>query len=432
MDHQGRASARIALIDGNSFYCACERVMQPALAGKPLIVLSNNDGCAIARSNEAKALGIRMGAPWFSIRHLESRGLVARSANFALYGDMSDRMMTLIGQFAPHQEIYSIDESFLDLDGLPGTGQDIGQAIRHRIAQWLGLPTCVGIGASKTLAKLANHLAKTYPVLQGVCDLCDIAPERRDRALALTPVDAVWGIGRRLAPRLRAQDIHTALDLARSNPRDLRSAFSSTVADTARELAGEACLGWQDHPEPRRQILCSRSFGQPVTRLDDLLQAISRFTSRAAEKLRAQNSLAGTLQVFARTSYFKPGRQHACSAVLPLTPPSDRTDRLIAAALAGLRGGYRPGCDYAKAGVCLMDIQPAHAQFQYDLFAPAESPGAADRTMLALDRINARFGADTLQIASALHDRDAPWLMRQERMSPRATTCWNELIEVRC
>lgn len=273
--------------------------MRPSLNGKPVIVLSNNDGCAITRTTEAKALGIRMGEPWFKIKHLESDGLIALSANFALYGDLSDRMMRVIGQFAPRQEIYSIDESFLDLTGVPGAGREIGTAIRRRVAQWVGIPTCVGIGASKTLAKLANHLAKTLPKLEGVCDLSNLQNEALMRAIRHVPISEVWGVGRKLAPRLQVLGIHTAADLARADPRVIRDRFSVVLMKTARELSGESCIDWEDTPPPKQQIMCSRSVGRPVRDIEGLTQALSLFTSRAAEKLRAQDSMTTAVHVFA-------------------------------------------------------------------------------------------------------------------------------------
>ena len=313
-----RPPPRIALIDGNSFYCACERVLRPSLEGRPVIVLSNNDGCAIARTAEAKAMGIPMGAPWFKIQHLQARGLVAISANFALYGDMSDRMMRVIGQFSPAQERYSIDECFLDLTGLPGTGRDIGTRIRQRVLHWVGIPTCVGIGATKTLAKLANHLAKSLPRLQGVCDLSGLGPAELQRAIRHVPIQDVWGVGRRLAPRLQALGIQSAADLARTDGRVLQRQFSATLDKTARELRGEPAIDWEDAPAPRQQIMSTRSFGLPVRDLAELEQAVSLFTSRAAEKLRQQHSHAAAVQVFIRTSRFSAGPWHADSSVVPL------------------------------------------------------------------------------------------------------------------
>lgn len=436
MDHQAsQPPRRIALIDGNSFYASCERVMRPSLDGKPVIVLSNNDGCAIARTAEAKALGIRMGDPWFKIKHLEADGLIALSANFALYGDLSERMMRVIGQFSPRQEIYSIDESFLDLTGVPGTGREIGASIRQRVERWVGIPTCVGIGASKTLAKLANHLAKSLPKLQGVCDLSGLTHETLMRAIRHVPVSEVWGVGHKLAPRLQALDIHTAADLARADYKVLRDKFSIVVARTARELAGESCICWEDMPPPKQQIMCSRSFGRPVRDVNELTQALSLFTSRAAEKLRAQDSMTTAVHVFARTSFFRQTPQYSGSVVVPLGRPVNDTRALIAAARKGLLDLYKPGFDYAKAGVCLLDVQPrikAQAQQQLEFSDAEQSSGQEEksRAMIVLDSLNKRFGRETVKVASSFHESTAAWQMRQERMSPRYTTRWEDLIEV--
>lgn len=432
MDAQA-SRPRIALIDGNSFYCSCERAMNPAYEGRPLVVLSNNDGCAIARTQEAKDLGIKMGAPWFQIRYLQARGLVALSANFNLYGDLSQRMMNILGQFSPRQEIYSIDESFLDLSGLPGSGREIGQAIRSRVRQWVGIPTCVGIGDTKTLAKLANHLAKFLPRHEGVCDLSGLAHEALMRAIRHVPIQDVWGIGRKLAPQLQAMHIHTAADLANADAGLLRRHFSIVVANTAQELRGQPCLTLEDIPPPKQQIMCSRSFGHAVYQQDDLQEAISVFTCRAAEKLRAQSSLSAALYVFARTSHHqRKTPQYSGGIVVPLPHPTDDTSTLLKAAHRGLQTFYRPGFAYAKAGVCLLDVQAARqTQVQGSLFPSAHTlASCSSPVMAALDAINQRFGHAALKPASALHRADAPWMMRQERKSPNYTTSWKELIEV--
>ena len=427
---------RIALIDGNSFYCSCERVMRPSLEGKPLVVLSNNDGCAIARTQEAKDLGIKMGAPWFQIRHLaDTHGLVALSANFTLYGDISHRMMNIIGQFAPRQEIYSIDESFLDLTGVPGSGRDIGTAIRHRIRQWIGIPTCVGIGPTKTLAKLANHLAKKIPRLLGICDLAQLDDTRRLRALAHVPVEDVWGVGRQLAPRLRELGIGTAADLASTDTRVIRDRFSVVLAKTAEELAGLPRLAWEDLPADKQQIMCSRSFGQPIQHFNDLLEAVSVFTTRAAERLRAQHSVAGAINVFARTSFFRNDPPYSGSIVVPLGHETNDTRAMLHAVKKGLTHIFRPGFNYAKAGVCLLGIEPLErANPQMSLFEPlpgAETGKNASKIMQAIDGVNQRYGNSTLVPASTLHDHDAVWAMKQERKTPAYTTDWGQIVEIR-
>ncbi|WP_323011521.1 Y-family DNA polymerase [Castellaniella sp.] len=426
MDAQ--AKPRIALIDGNSFFCSCERVMRPDLENRPLVVLSNNDGCAIARTQEAKDLGIKMGAPWFKIKHLETQGLMALSANFNLYGDLSSRMMNVVGQFSPRQEIYSIDESFLDLTGISGTGREIGTDIRQRVRQWVGIPTCVGIGSTKTLAKLANHLAKLTPRLLGVCDLTTIDQARLMRVLSRVPVGEVWGVGRRLAPKLQAMGIHTAADLAQADYREIRDTFSIVLARTSKELAGMSCVRWEAVPAARQQIMCSRSFGHAVLDIVSLQQALSLFVTRAAEKMRSDGTCTSAIQIFIRTSPFRTDPQYSGSIVEQLDQPTDDTATLLTAMSRGLRKIFRPGFKYAKAGACLLDLAASDmAQAQGNLFAALPSE---NRLMGVIDGLNHRFGRATVSVASALSDPDAAWHMRQDRMTPAYTTDWRQVVEI--
>lgn len=408
--------------------------MRPAYEGRPLVVLSNNDGCAIARTQEAKNLGIAMGAPWFQIKHLaDTHGLIALSANFNLYGDLSNRMMNVIGQFSPRQEIYSIDESFLDLTGVSGTGREIGSEIRQRVRQWVGIPTCVGIGPTKTLAKLANHLAKKLPRLEGVCDLSGLATADLMRAIRHVQIANVWGVGRKLAPKLLALNINTAADLAQADWRVLRDRFSIVLAKTARELAGEQCMEWEDLPANKQQIMCSRSFGRPVLELQDLEQAVSTFTSRAAEKLRAQASMTASALVFIRTSYFRNDPQYSGGTVARLLTPTDSTATLVQAALSALRQIYREGFRYSKAGVCLVDLvgrQQVGAQGNLFTEQPAQLSPDRPELMSVLDELNQRFGRSTISAASSFAPDDAVWKMRQERMTPAYTTDWSQIVDV--
>ncbi len=321
----------LALIDASNFYVSCERVFRPSLNGRPVISLSNNDGCAIARSNEAKALGIKMGQPWHEIRHLEEEaGLIALSANFALYGDMSNRMMSIAAGLGPTQEIYSIDESFVGLDGVRGDITKRSWAIRSRILQWTGIPCGVGIGSTKTLAKLANHIAKTadrklgsYPEsMATVCNLGALPASDMDALFAATEVGEVWGVGRRIGQQLLDAGVTTVLDLARLSPSMVRSRWGLILERTVRELQGQPCIGLEDAPPAKQQIACTRSFGHPVSELPDLIEAISEFASRAAEKLRRQSGLAGQILVFAHTSPFRSGAKFAKSIVVPLLRPT--------------------------------------------------------------------------------------------------------------
>ena len=425
-----------ALVDGNNFYVSCERVFRPSLDGRPVVVLSNNDGCAIARSNEAKALGIKMGAPWFQIRHMEeTEGLVALSANFTLYGDMSDRMMSLAAGLGPVQEIYSIDESFIGLQGVRGDLTKRSRAIRERIDRWVGIPCGVGIGQTKTLAKLANYIAKTaerkpgsYPdELAQVCNLAILPAQDLDDVLAATLVEEVWGVGRKISSQLHEGGIHTVLDLARMDPATIRRRWSVVLERTVRELQGMQCIDLDDAPAPKKEIACTRSFGQAITELPPLVEAVSEFASRAAEKLRKQGSLASQLLVFAHTSPFRPGPRFNKSVVVPLRRSTADTGKLVWAAAMGMRRMYEPGYKMAKAGVMLLDLVPGNVlQGELDL----EEEDQRDRTklMVALDALNGRYGKGTVHSASTGGtNKGKDWGMKQERRTPQYTTRWEDV-----
>lgn len=426
----------LALIDASNFYVSCERVFRPSLNGQPVISLSNNDGCAIARSNEAKALGIKMGQPWHEIRHLEGEaGLVALSANFALYGDMSDRMMSLAAGLGPTQEIYSIDESFIGLDGVKGDLTKRSWAIRSRILQWTGIPCGVGLGPTKTLAKLANHIAKTaerkpgsYPDhMATVCNLANVPGADLDAILAATDVGEVWGVGRRIGQQLRDSGVHTVLDLARLSPSMVHDRWSVVLERTVRELQGEPCISMEEAPAPKQQIACTRSFGHPVTEIAPLIEAISEFTSRAAMKLRRQSGLAGQILVFAHTSPFRTGPKFSKSVVIPLRRPTADTRLLVKAAVMGVSQFYKPGFQLAKAGVMLLDLMPNNVlQGEFDFDAP--EPRDRGKLMVAMDSINDRYGLGAIHVGSAVGTgppRD--WAMRQDRLTPQYTTKWSDL-----
>jgi DNA polymerase V len=427
-----------ALVDGNNFFVSCERIFRPSLNHTPVVVLSNNDGCAIARSNEAKALGIKMGAPWFKIRHLaDSHGLVALSANFALYGDISDRMMAIAAGLGPSQEIYSIDESFIGLDGVRGSLLRRAHTIRSRILQWTGIPCGIGIGPTKTLAKLANYIAKTaertpgsYPAHYAqVCDMSTLNTEARNALLAATDVSEVWGVGRQYATQLKACGVQTALELSRMDPHLIRSRWSVVLERTARELQGIACMEIEDIAPDKKEIACTRSFGHPVTRLEDLQEAVSEFASRACEKLRRQHSHANKVLCFIRTSPFRKEKQYSRSACIQLLLPTSDSVAIAQAALAGLKGVFQSGYNYAKAGVMLLDLQDATlGQQRLELCEPDASPAL----MVALDAVNQRYGRGTLLIASAgLAGNQRAWSMKQERRTPQYTTRWEDLPTVR-
>ena len=437
-----------ALLDGNNFYASCERVFDPRLIGRPVVVLSNNDGCAIARSEEAKALGIKMGAPWFQIRHLEQEaGLVALSANFEFYGDMSSRMMQMAETLGCGQEVYSIDECFLDMSGIP-KATERARAKQAEILHGIGIATCIGIGPTKTLAKLANHIAKSadrkpgsYPVQLGkVCNLVEMTNRQRDWLFKRTDVAEVWGVGRRIGKQLKDAGIATVLDLKQLEPATVKRQWSVVLERTVRELNGIACIDLEHAPATKQQIACTRSFGQKVTELKELEQAITEFASRAAHKLRGQGSQAGAVLVFIRTSPFRlRDRQYARSVTVPLRLPSSDTLRIVGAALAGLRQIFRPGFLYAKAGVMLLDLQQASImQQELDLGGhDIETDRRHQRLMLALDAVNDRFGKGTLRLGltrvnscRVAEPQPGGWEMRQERRSPRYTTRWGEVLAI--
>lgn len=418
----------IALIDCNNFYVSCERVFNPRLEGRPVVVLSNNDGCAVARSNEVKALGVKMGQPWFEFEDLAKKhSIIAQSSNYALYADMSNRVMSILAMFSPQQEIYSIDECFLDLSGF-GT-PDLacyGQRIRRCVKQWTGLPVCAGIGSTKTLAKLANHIAKKYPELDGVCDLNSMPLHRQDDWFSRIAAGEVWGIGRRLVPKLYDCGIKTVLDLKRASPAGMRSRFSVVMEKVIRELNGVPCIELEEIAPPRKQIVSSRSFGVPVADLASLEEAVSLYVRRATEKLRRQQLCAGAIYVAIRTSPFnEKERYYANGLAIPLPVPTDDTVRLTKAALWGLRKIYRSGYRYQKARVMLSELFSAGNR-QSDLFGLAAAENKSGKLMAVMDQINAKMGSSTLKLASEGFRQ--PWKMKQGNRSPRYTTNWNELI----
>ena len=347
-----------ALVDCNNFYASSEKLFDPTLKDKPVVVLSNNDGCVVARSAEVKALGIPMGVPWFKIQQEARRyGIVAFSSNYALYADMSNRVVEILASYSPNIEVYSIDESFLELSGFERYGyHDYGQTIRQQIANWLGLAVCVGIGPTKTLAKLANHCAKKQLAGdQGVCDFTTLRPEDLNSLFDGIEVGEVWGVGRKIGARLNAMGIHTVRQLRDADAETLRSRFSVVLERTVRELRGVSCLSLEEVVPEKQQIMSSRSFGTLVYDLNDLEEAVASYVSRAAEKLRMQDSLAGAIQVYIRTNIFKPEvPQYQRAMTIPLPEASADTRVLAGWAIRVLRRIYRPGFGYHKAGITLL------------------------------------------------------------------------------
>lgn len=420
------ASPIFALIDCNNFYASCERVFNPALAGRPVVVLSNNDGCVVARSAEAKALGVKMGIPWFQVQSLaRQHRIIALSSNYSLYADMSHRVMTLLGTFSPQQEVYSIDECFLDLCGFPPFSLvEYGQRMRRTLQQCLGLPSCVGIAPSKTLAKLANHVAKQWPAMQGVCDFTSLSAEHLDKILIALPVKEVWGVGAQSAKRLQELGIKTVLDLKRAPPKALRQQFSVVMERIIAELNGVSCLALEEITPPRQQILSSRSFAIPVTSQQELAEAVCSFTSRAAEKLRRQSSLAGIIGVYIRTDSFRADKaQYTSGKKIMLPSPTDDTQLLIKSALSGLEAIYRPHYHYKKAGIVLNDII-AYTHYQASLFENESQRARSKALMQTLDSINGRMGSGTVRLGERL---EKPWQTKTSRRTPRYTTRMAEI-----
>lgn len=421
-----------ALVDCNNFYASCEKLFDPKLKNKPVVVLSNNDGCVVARSAEVKALGIPMGVPWFKLQDEAKRhGIVAFSSNYSLYAELSNRVVEVLSQFSPNIEVYSIDESFLELSGFGHLSyQAYGAEIRQRVADWLGLAVCVGIGSSKTLAKLANHAAKkNLAGTHGVCDFTTMSPATLDALFSRIEVGEVWGVGRKIETRLEAMGVRTVQHLRDADAELMRSKFSVVVERTVRELRGVSCLDLQEVVPEKQQIMSSRSFGQLVYDLAELEEAVASYVAKAAEKLRIQDSLAGAVQVYIRTNVFKPeAPQYQQAITVPLPEASSDTRVLTRWALRVLRRIYRPGFGYHKAGITLMNIMPATRQ-QFSLFASGGAVDARSQQLMdVIDGINGKYGHGTMRLAAEGVER--VWQMRRGNLSPRYTTEWDSLAVV--
>lgn len=420
---------QFALVDVNNFYVSCERVFDPKLHKVPMVVLSNNDGCAVARSAEVKALGVKIGAPWFKMQDLaRQHGILAYSSNYTLYGDMSNRVATILREYSPDIEVYSIDESFLRIETVAhiyGGAVAMGQQMRSRIMQWTGLPVCSGCGPTKTLAKLANHLAKKNPEFNGVCDLHALTRQERLQWMSQIEVGEVWGVGRRISTRLQDMGIHTVLELRNASPKDMRSQFGVVMERTCNELRGISCLDLADVAPPKQQIISSRSFGTPVESIGELGEAVATYVARAAEKLRRQGSAAGAVHVFVQTNPFKASDlQYNAGRLVPMPDPSDDTFDLTQAALLGLKAIYRRGYKYKKAGIMLTLISDK-SKHQESLFDDPVAREKSKRLMAAMDAVNDVYGRDTVR--SAASGTKKRWGMRSENRSPCYTTRWDEL-----
>lgn len=411
-----------ALVDCNNFYVSCERVFDPSLWGVPVGVLSNNDGCVVSRSNELKALGVPLGEPAFRVEALVKRqGGRLLSSNYALYGDMSARVMEVLGSLAPRMEVYSIDEAFLDLSGLPGDLAAFCRDLRATVLRWTGIPVSVGVARTKALAKIANRIAKKTPGMGGVFVLED---READTVLERVQVGDVWGIGHRLARMLSTHGITTARQFRDADTAWVRKKMTVTGWQLQLELRGRSCLPLESAPAPKKAVTSSRSFGRPVTDLDELRESVAAYVSLAAEKLRRQGSVASLVSVALTTNPFQPGPQYSNRAELALPVATDYTPDLIQAAVRLIDKLYRPGFAYKKTWVMLTGLEARDCR-QGSLLAQAEADPRKTRLMGAVDAITRRMGRGVLRFAA--EGLEKSWTMKQAARSPRFTTSWDEL-----
>lgn len=418
----------VALVDCNNFYVSCERVFNPALHGKPVAVLSNNDGCLVSRSQEIKDLKIPMGAPGFKYEALiKKHGGTLLSSNYALYGDMSARVMEVLSMFTPDLEIYSIDEAFMGLNGFRTRDlEEFGRRVKRTVFKWTGIPVSVGISTTKTLAKIANHFAKKVPAFKG--SLCLLNEERIEKALARTPVAEIWGVGRQYDKFLRQNKIETALQLRDAPDKFIDHYMTSVGHKTVLELRGYSCIVMDEAPAAKKSIVNSRSFGKQVSDLAELQEAVSNYITRASEKLRKQKSVAGYLMVFLSTNRFKEGPQYNNSKSTTLFPPTAYTPDLIRIALELLDDLYLPGFEYKKAGVMFADIM-SEADVPLNFMEVNYLDDRRKHLMDTIDKLNRKYGQDTLFYASSGLKKD--WQMRRAKLSPAYTTRWNDLPKVK-
>lgn len=423
-----------ALTDCNNFFVSCERVFNPKLRGKPVIVLSNNDGCAIARSEEAKALGIKMGVPVFEIRDLiRTHDVQVFSSNFALYADMSRRVMTTLSQFAPDIEIYSIDEAFIDLSSHSSSSfgntdlTEYGRMIRAAVIQQVGIPVSVGIAETKTLAKIANRIAKKSQKANGVLNLT--GSPYIEVALERTEVGDVWGIGRKYAKFLKAYGINNALQLRNADDGFIRAKMGIVGIRLVEELRGNACYTLDDSPESKKSIRVSRSFKRAIENPDDLHEAVASFAASAAAKLRKQKSVAGMMSVFIMTNRFDKERFYTNSEAVRLLPPTNNTPEMIRYAHQALENIFRNGMGFKRAGVLLYDLS-SDDMVQTGLF-DCRDRKKSERLMSAIDSINERIGDGVLKFAAEGIKAKPVWKTVFDRKSPAYTTDWGQLPVVR-
>ncbi|MGL3807579.1 Y-family DNA polymerase [Paeniglutamicibacter sp. R2-26] len=416
---------RIALIDVNNFYVSCERVFDPALAGRPVVVLSNNDGCVVARSQEAKDLGITTGAPFFQVKQfMRSHGMVARSSNYELYGDMSARVMEVLSRFGTWQEVYSIDESFLGVQGSPDQLGELATRIRATVGRSVGVPVCVGVAPTKTLAKFANHVAKHNAHLSGVCSMDSMDPEVVERIQSRVPVTDLWGVGGKTGTKLAGLGINSIADLKRADPAAIRKKFSVVLQRTVLELNGTPCIAHHEERADKQQVMYSRSFSSPVTTLDAMQEVMSVYAQRGAARLMGDGLWATLLTVTAGTSRFAAGEASFPSVTLKLPRPTQDPILLTRLASAAMREIMSPGASYVRGGVVLSGLQPDPGQEAFGIFeddAPAHHVGDV------LGAVKAKFGDKAIGLGSGGLAVEPKWSMKREYSSPKFTTEWAEL-----
>jgi len=421
---------KFALVDCNNFYASCERVFEPKLEGKPIVVLSNNDGCIIARSNEAKALGIKMGVPYFKLKNLITQnGVVVKSSNYPLYGDMSSRVMRVIGEYSPVQEVYSIDESFIDLMRLPLNLMDHMHSLRRRVKSWTGIPVCVGVGSTKVLAKLANRIAKKYPRFDGVFDIDDLSYERYCKLLKSVEVGDLWGIGRQSAKKLNRIGIHTSHDFYQSDVGVIETLLGVNGKKIYKELYGSSCIPIEAIPPARKQIVSSRSFGCDLKDFDELNQALTNLTRKAVNKLNNHQLATTTITVFIYTNPHKKDKPcvHLSKTVGMTTAIQDQS-QIIPLVAQILRLIYKPGHSFYKGGLVLGNLTKNYQQ--QDLFSITQNSQIqtmARQKSNTIRSVNKRFN-ESIKYASELGNNR--WLPRADFKSNRYTTSWTELLVI--
>lgn len=418
-----------ALVDCNNFFVSCERAFQPELEGKPVVVLSNNDGCVVARSNESKAMGIKMGTPFFKIRDkVESGNLIVRSSNYSLYGDLSSRVMSILAEAVPKIEIYSIDEAYLCVDGIDKKKLEVlCPELVRRIRKWVGIPVSIGIASTKTLAKVANHFAKKYPGYKGVCRI--VTEEQRVKALKLTPIGDVWGIGRRVAPRLLSMGLTTAFDYV-SMPQDwVYKNLGLGGLRVWNELNGKESVE-EERDEARQSICTSRSFAETITDIQELSARVSDFAAKCAEKLRHDGTAAYCINTFLYTNRFREDKpQDFPDATIRLDMPASSTQEVVSAALKALKLIWKPGFEYKKAGVVVFDIVNRDER-QLTLFeTDSAKKEKQDLLSQVMDNVNVSSGQNVLRVATQRPGHYADGI-RREHASRLFSTDWDSIIEI--